>query len=174
MNLAKTEFRDSLRLRYNIPLQNIPRNCPCGKAFSVDHALCCKKGGFISARHDKLRNLLAGSLKKICNNVEVEPQLTKIDNELFRLQTTSTEDDARLDIKASDFRETGQTTFLTFGSHMLTKAPRLQLKSSNHKKTRKKESIWKELSRWRTVSSRHLSSVLTGAWEKNAAFFSNN
>ena len=79
--------------------------------FSVDHALCCKKGGFISARHDKLRNLLAGSLTRVCNNVEVEPQLTKIDNEVFRLQTTSNEDDARLDIKASDFWETGQTTF---------------------------------------------------------------
>ena len=111
MNLSKTEFRDSLRLRYNIPLQNIPRNGPCGKTFSVDHALCCKKGSFISARLDKLRNLLAGLLTRVCNNVEVEPQLTKIDNEVFRLQTTSTEDDARLDIKASDFWETGQTTF---------------------------------------------------------------
>ena len=43
--------------------------------------------------------------------MEVEPQLTKIDDDVFRLQTTSTEDDARLDIKASDFWETGQTTF---------------------------------------------------------------
>ena len=71
--------------------------------FSVEYALCCKKGGFICARHDKLRNLLAGSLTRVCNNVEVEPHLTKIDNEVFRLQTTSNEDDARLDIKASDF-----------------------------------------------------------------------
>ena len=52
--LNKEEFRDSLRLRYGLPLQNLPRFCPCGQSFTVEHALSCKKGGFITLRHDTI------------------------------------------------------------------------------------------------------------------------
>ena len=31
--LNKSEFRDSIRLRYNIDLDRLPSQCPCGKAF---------------------------------------------------------------------------------------------------------------------------------------------
>ena len=70
-DLNKEEFRDSLRLHYNLPLKCLPNQCVCGDQFSVNHALTCKKRGFISARHDEVRNVLASRLNKVCNNVQV-------------------------------------------------------------------------------------------------------
>ena len=52
--LNKQEFRDSLCLRYNLPLPNLPSYCACGEVFTVNHALSCKKGGFIAQRHDTI------------------------------------------------------------------------------------------------------------------------
>ena len=37
-SLTKREFRDSLRLRYNLRLKNLPSKCVCGHPFNVDHA----------------------------------------------------------------------------------------------------------------------------------------
>ena len=73
--LIKQEFRDSLRLRYNVPLSDLPSKCVCGEKYTVCHALSCKKGGFVAQRHDGVRNLLTSFLGKICTNVDVEPQL---------------------------------------------------------------------------------------------------
>ena len=42
--LNKQEFRDSLRLRYDLPLVDLPSHCICGDKFTVGHALSCKKG----------------------------------------------------------------------------------------------------------------------------------
>ena len=33
------ELRDALRLRYDIPLKNVPSTCACGEWFDVNHAL---------------------------------------------------------------------------------------------------------------------------------------
>ena len=41
----KQEFRDSLRLRYDLPLVDLPSHCICGDKFTVSHALSCKRGG---------------------------------------------------------------------------------------------------------------------------------
>ena len=84
--LNKQEFRDSLRLRYNMPLSDLPRRCVCGEKYTVYHALSCKKVGFV-ARHDGVRNLLTSLIGKVCTNVEVEPQLEPLDNERFNLRT---------------------------------------------------------------------------------------
>ena len=46
--LNKQEFRDSLFLRYDLPLPNLPSYCACGEVFTVNYALACKKGGFIA------------------------------------------------------------------------------------------------------------------------------
>ena len=40
--LNKQEFRDSLRLRYNMPLSDLPSKCVCGEKYTVCHALSCK------------------------------------------------------------------------------------------------------------------------------------
>ena len=77
--LNKQEIRDSLRLRYNMPLSDLPSKCVCGKKYTVCHALSCKKGGFVAQRHDGVRNLLTLLIGKVCTNVEVEPQLQPIE-----------------------------------------------------------------------------------------------
>ena len=77
--LNKQEFRDSLRLRYNMPLSDLPSKCVCGEKYTVCHALSCKKGGFVAQRHDGVRNLLTLLIGKVCTNVEVEPQLQPIE-----------------------------------------------------------------------------------------------
>ena len=47
------EFRDNLRLRYGLMLQDIPATCDgCGKKFSIENALSCPKGDFVLARND--------------------------------------------------------------------------------------------------------------------------
>ena len=52
LNLNKREFRDALRSRYNWPFSDIPSKCVCGEEYSVEHAMICKRGGFIIQRHD--------------------------------------------------------------------------------------------------------------------------
>ena len=64
--LNKEQFWDAIRLRYNLKLDNLPTQCPCGQAFNVAHALNCKKGGFVSQRHENIKNLLVSLLSKVC------------------------------------------------------------------------------------------------------------
>ena len=109
--LNKQEFRDSLRLRYNMPLSDLPSKCVCGEKYTVCHALSCKKGGFVAQRHDGVRNLLTSLIGKVCTNVEVEPQLQPLDNERFNLRTAVTSPEARLDFKAGGFWSRGVTAF---------------------------------------------------------------
>ena len=101
--LNKQEFRDSLCIRYNLPLSNLPSYCACGEMFTVNHALSCKKGGFVAQRRDIIRDLLTSHISKVCRNVETEPLLQPLDNEVFNLQSTVTSREARLDRRQEDF-----------------------------------------------------------------------
>ena len=109
--LNKQEFNDALRLRYNLPLHDLPNACPCGSPFNVNHALSCKKGGFVAQRHDNVRDLLTTLLCKVCHNVQAEPKLIPLNDEKFKLKSTTTSQDARLDIKAGGFWQRGVTAF---------------------------------------------------------------
>ncbi len=52
-SLSAEEFRDNLRLRYNLLLLNMPQLCNgCGVPMTVKHALCCKVGGLVHIQHD--------------------------------------------------------------------------------------------------------------------------
>ena len=103
--LNKQESRDILhlkpRLRYNMPLFDLPSKCICGEKYTVCYTLSCKKGGFLAQRHDGVRNLLTSLIGKVCTNVEVEPQLQPLDekSEWFNLKTVP---ETRLDFKAGD------------------------------------------------------------------------
>ena len=111
LDLNKEEFADALRIRYNLPLNDLPSKCACGETFDIDHALICKKGGFISKRHDNIRDILTILLNKVCNNVESEPHLLPVTIEKFSLRTGNTETEALLDMKANGFWRRGQTAF---------------------------------------------------------------
>ena len=47
----------------------------------------------------------------MCRNVETEPLLQPLDNEVFNLQSTVTSREARLDMKAGGFLTPGVTAF---------------------------------------------------------------
>ena len=95
--LTKGDFRDALALHYNKPLRSLPSNCPCGQKLNVTHALNCKKGGFVTIRHNNIYDFEANLLRIVHNDVEVEPQLQQVDNEQFN---GLKEDNARPDIRA--------------------------------------------------------------------------
>ena len=52
--------------------------CPCVEKYNVTHALDCKKGGFVTMRHNNLRDFEADMLSKIVNDVEAEPELQQV------------------------------------------------------------------------------------------------
>ena len=99
-NLTKDEFRDVLALRYNRKIKNLPSKCACGQAFDTNHAMNCKKGGFVTIRHNNVKDFEANLLKTVCNDVEIEPKLQPIEN-----------DEVRLDIRARDFWRRGQSAY---------------------------------------------------------------
>ena len=81
--LNKKDFRDSLSLRYNWPIPDVPKHCACGKTNSVDHALSCKKGGYVTFRHDILVETEAELLREAkCRNVYTEPALLPTSEQL--------------------------------------------------------------------------------------------
>ena len=43
LTLNRQQFRDSLRLHYNLLLADLPSHCACGDRFTVSHALSSKK-----------------------------------------------------------------------------------------------------------------------------------
>ena len=108
--LNKREFRDAMCLRYNRDLKGLPSNCPCGQTFDVNHAMNCKKGGFVIIRHNDIRDFEANLLSKVCNDVETEPALQPITREHLPASTIQG-DDARLDVRARGFWRKGQNAF---------------------------------------------------------------
>ena len=104
-DLTKSEFRDGIALRYGWEPLKMPSICACGESFTVSHALHCPKGGYTHIRHNDIRDSFANLLNEVCDDVEIEPYLQPLQGESFTNKTTSTEDDARLDIKANGLWE---------------------------------------------------------------------
>ena len=80
-NLNKREFCDAIKLCYDWPVDDIPSTCVYGDIFTVDHAMICKRGGFVTQRHNELRDLEAELLSMVCSDVEIEPVLQDISGE---------------------------------------------------------------------------------------------
>ena len=57
-------------------------------------------------RHNEIRDIFANLTKDVCFDVELEPKLQPLEGESFDNRTTTTEDEARLDIKANGLWET--------------------------------------------------------------------
>ena len=79
--LNKSEFRDAVKMRYDWDVPDMPSVFVCGDHFSVDHAMICKRGGFVIQPHNKLRDLEAEMLRMVCNGVEIELVLQHITGE---------------------------------------------------------------------------------------------
>ena len=101
-DLTKSEFRDVIALRYGWDPVNMPLLCACNENFTVAHALHCSKGGYTHMRHnDSFANLLSDSF----HDVEIETHLQPLQGETFAPKSTTTVDDARLDVKANGLWE---------------------------------------------------------------------
>ena len=58
-DLSPQQFRDALFLRYNRSLILMPPTCDgCGAAFTLSHALDCRRGGLVVRRHNEIRDAL--------------------------------------------------------------------------------------------------------------------
>lgn len=109
--LNKGEFRDALHLRYGWDIKNAPQTCICGVSFSVDHAMICKRGGFIIMRHNEIRDITAKLLTEVCHSVATEPPLQPLSGESFSYRSAIVGAEARLDIKAHGFWNSTQDAF---------------------------------------------------------------
>ena len=106
--LNKSDFRDAVSLRYNRPVKNLPSTCACGQSFDVTHAMNCKKGGYVTIRHNDIRDFEAGLLSKVCSDVQTEPPLQPVTGEILAGETG---DEARPDVRARGFWRRGQNAF---------------------------------------------------------------
>ena len=83
----------------------------CGAKFDTEHALTCKRGGFVTIRHNDIRDFTAEILNEVCNDVAVEPLLAPLTGEQFQHRTANTEDHARLDVAARGVWVKGSRAF---------------------------------------------------------------
>ena len=104
--LNKGEFQDALKFRF----ADKPSICVCGDVFNVDHAMVCRRGGFIIQRHNELRDLEADMLSMVCKDVKIEPVLQELTGESLP-SGANRAPDARLDIHARGFWERQRPAF---------------------------------------------------------------
>ena len=63
--LGVQEGRDNLFLRYGLEHPDLPTYCDgCEARFIISHAIDCKKGGLVTARHNELRDGVADLASK--------------------------------------------------------------------------------------------------------------
>ncbi len=67
---------------------------------NVQHALTCRRGGHVIFRHNRIRDVNAESLRQVCYNVEVEPELLPLQSSDFKVVGKNASK-ARLDIAAN-------------------------------------------------------------------------
>ena len=105
-DLNKQQFWDCVRLHYGWRLTSISSTSNSGSKMDIQHTISCKKGGFITIKHNDLRDLTANL--EVCKNVDIEPQLLLVTGETFDNRTASTSNEARVDIKSGRFCLRGQ------------------------------------------------------------------
>ena len=108
--LNKQEFRDSLCLRYGWKIPNTPLFCACKTKNSVDHTLNCKRGGYVSMRHNNIRDFEASLLKEICKDVKTEPMLIPIGD--AATSSANQAEKARPDVSAVGVWSSMERTFV--------------------------------------------------------------
>ena len=105
--LSKRAFRDALGLQYGWPISNVTSKCAYGTNFSVDHAMICHRGGIPTLHHNEICDLTAELLAETSSDVSTEPRLQPMHDEVLQLWSANRDDEARLDVRASDFWRKG-------------------------------------------------------------------
>ena len=100
--LNKQEFADAVSMRYNLPLENVPKHCVCDADYGINHCLTCKNGGFIHFRHNIVRDTVGKLTSEICKDVRIEPALLPVTGEALP-DGANTADGARADVSALSF-----------------------------------------------------------------------
>ena len=77
-SLSKREFVDAIYIRYGRNLYRLPMRCACSALHLIEHAFCCKTGGFITLRHNEIRDISADLLSEVCKVVKKEQPLTTV------------------------------------------------------------------------------------------------
>ena len=70
--------------------------------FDWDHALSCKKGGFVSLQHNHIRNFTTTLLNEFCEDVQVEPQFQQLSDQTLQ-PSAGTKNEVLLHISAWGF-----------------------------------------------------------------------
>ena len=109
-SLSKEEYWNAVYRRYGLPLKRLPSHCGCSKVHTVQHALSCKKGGFVTLRHNELRENIAEMLQEVTNDVRIEPILQPLTGEDQSIGGNLSVE-ARADISARGFWCRGQKVF---------------------------------------------------------------
>ena len=107
--LNKDEFRNGIRLRYDWEIPGTARFCACGVKNTIEHILNCKLGGYVSMRHNNIRDLTASLLREVCRDVKIEPELLPIENSG---NTSKEPEKARADVSAIGVWSSMERTFL--------------------------------------------------------------
>ena len=76
----------------------------------MDHAMICRRGGYIIQRHNELRDLEAELLNIVCNDVQIEPVLQEVSGEALN-PGSNPAPDAQLDVHARGFWEKQRSAF---------------------------------------------------------------
>ena len=87
----------------------------------------CKRGGFISMRHNNIRDFQANLLTKVCKDVEIEPPLKPVTEEERLTASTLTSDKHDQTFEFVAFGGTDRMHILIFESPMLMQNRRDQL-----------------------------------------------
>ena len=161
-NLNKMELRDAIKLRYDWPIDDIPCACVCGEAFSVDHAMICKRGGFVIQLHNGLHDIEAELLSLVCNDVQTEPVLQDVTGEQLSRGTNKVLE-ARLDTHVRGFWERQRSAFFD----VRVCYPNVDLYQICTK-TRRSVYMRTEILKLNMIRLHHWSSPQPEVWEKNA------
>ena len=78
---------------------------------SITHCLDCKLGGYVTMRHNEMRNTFAKLLTKAGCKVSVEQQLLPDEGELDGVKGVEKGDESRMDVTALGFWGTWQRAF---------------------------------------------------------------
>ena len=77
--LSAQSFRDALAGRFGLELLPLREKCTCAGAppFTRAHAMSCNKAGYLTARHNEVRNLIGALAKEVTSEVANDPVIRK-------------------------------------------------------------------------------------------------